>query len=48
MKRSVRIGICTALALIGAASILYGALSGQIVSVLTKATHVCLECIGIG
>ena len=48
MKRSVRFGILTVLAVCGAAFLLYGVFSGQVSSVLVKATHICLECIGIG
>lgn len=48
MKRSVRICIFTVLALAGTAFLLYGIFSNQIETVLTKATHICLECIGIG
>ena len=45
MKRGVRIGLFCALAVIGAACLLYGVFAGQ---VLNKASRVCLECIGIG
>ena len=48
MTRRVRIGICTVLILLGTAFLLYGVFTGQFASVLTKATHICLECIGIG
>ena len=48
MKRSVRICIFTVLALAGTAFLLYGIFSGQALTVLRKATLICLECIGIG
>ena len=48
MSRGVRIGIVTALLIVGAACLLYGIFSGQALAVLRKAIHVCLECIGIG
>ncbi|MBQ6332339.1 MAG: thioredoxin [Clostridia bacterium] len=48
MKRSVRICIFSVLAVLGTAFLLYGAFAGQASSVLTKATRICLECIGIG
>ena len=48
MKRSVRIGLLTALAITGAAFLLYGIFTGQAIAVLQKAIRVCLECIGIG
>ena len=48
MKRSVRICILSVLAFAGTAFLLYGVFSGQFASVLTKAAHICLECIGIG
>lgn len=48
MKRSVRICIFTVLALAGTAFLLYGVYAGQVSSVLVKASHICLECIGIG
>ena len=48
MKRSVRICIFTVLVLAGTAFLLVGIFSGQVSSVLIKATHICLECIGIG
>ena len=35
------------LIVVGAALVCFGAMRGE-VSVLTKATHICLECIGIG
>ena len=48
MKRSIHIGILTVLAVTGTAFLLYGILSDTVSSVLIKATHICLECIGIG
>lgn len=48
MKRSVRICIFTVLALLGTAFLLIGIFSDEVSSVLIKATHICLECIGIG
>ncbi len=48
MKRSVRIGILTVLVLLGTAFLLYGIFSEQVAGVIAKATHICLECIGIG
>lgn len=48
MKRRVRIVILSVLAIAGTAFLLYGVFSGQVSSVLIKATHICLECIGIG
>lgn len=48
MTRRVRIGICTVLILLGTAFLLYGIYSGQVAGVIAKATHICLECIGIG
>ena len=48
MKRTVRICIFTVLALAGTAFLLIGIFSGQVSSVLIKATKICLECIGIG
>lgn len=48
VTRTVRIVVFSALAVLGAAFLLYGVLSGQVASVLTKATNVCMECIGIG
>ena len=48
VKRSVRICIFTVLALAGTAFLLIGIFSGQVSSVLIKATKICLECIGIG
>lgn len=48
MKRGVRIGLFCALAVIGAACLLYGVFAGQALAVLHKAIRVCLECIGIG
>lgn len=48
MKRPVRIVILSVLAVLGTAFLLYGVFTGQFASVLTKATHICLECIGIG
>ncbi|MBQ6235776.1 MAG: hypothetical protein IJK54_07640 [Clostridia bacterium] len=48
MKRAVHICIFTVLALAGTAFLLYGIFLGQVSSVLIKATHICLECIGIG
>ncbi len=48
MKRAVRIFIFTVLALAGTAFLLIGIFSGQVSSVLLKATKICLECIGIG
>ena len=48
MTRPVRIGLFAALAVLGAAFLLYGIFSGQAIAVLNKAIRVCLECIGIG
>lgn len=48
MTRSVRFGILTVLAVCGMAFLLYGIFSGQVAGVIAKATHICLECIGIG
>ena len=48
MKRSVRICIFSVLAVLGTAFLLYGIYLNQVSSVLNKATHICLECIGIG
>lgn len=48
MKRSVRIGTFTVLALAGTVFLLYGIFSGQVASILNKAIHICMECIGIG
>ena len=48
MTRRVRIGILTVLVLLGAAFLRYGIFSGQVAGVIAKATHICLECIGIG
>lgn len=48
MKRTVRICMFAVLALAGTVFLLYGIFSGQVSSVLLKATRICLECIGIG
>ena len=48
MTRPVRIGLLIALFVLGAAFLLYGALTGQALAVLHKAIRICLECIGIG
>lgn len=48
MSRGVRIGLFSALIVIGAACLLIGIFSGQALAVLRKAIRVCLECIGIG
>jgi hypothetical protein len=48
MKRTVRICIFSVLFALGTAFLLYGIFSNQVSSVLIKATHICLECIGIG
>ena len=48
MKRSVRICLFAALAVLGAVFLLYGVFSGKAASVLAKAARICLECIGIG
>ena len=36
------------LLILSAGMCLYGAFSGQLQAVLTKAINICLECIGIG
>ena len=36
------------LIVVGAALGCFGAMRGEVSVVLTKATHICLECIGIG
>ena len=36
------------LLILSAAMCLFGAFSGQLQAVLTKAINICLECIGIG
>jgi hypothetical protein len=48
VKLPVRIAIIAVLAVLGTAFLLYGTLFGQALTVLRKATHICLECIGIG
>ncbi len=48
MKRSIQIGILTVLVVTGTAFLLCGIFFNQVSSVLNKATHICLECIGIG
>ena len=48
VKRGVRIGILSVLAIAGTAFLLYGIFSGQAGSVLQKAIKICTECIGIG
>ena len=48
MKRGVRIGIFTVLAIAGTAFLLYGLFSGQAESVMKKAARICMECIVIG
>ena len=48
MKRRGRIVLFTVLALLGTAFLLIGVFSDEVSSVLIKATHICLECIGIG
>lgn len=35
-------------AIVSCAFILYGTLRGEILIVLDKAVHICLECIGLG
>ena len=48
MSRGVRIGLFSALLVVGAVFLLIGIFSGQALAVLHKAIRVCLECIGIG
>ena len=48
VRRGVRIGILSVLAIAGTAFLLYGIFSGQAESVLQKAIKICTECIGIG
>ncbi len=48
VKRYLKTGIFVALAIAGAAFIVYGIASGQAVAVLNKAIRICMECIGIG
>ena len=36
------------LIVVGAALVCFGAMRGEVSVGLTKATHICLECIGIG
>jgi uncharacterized protein with PQ loop repeat len=48
VKRSVRICILSVLAIAGTAFLLYGIYVNQVSSVFVKASHICLECIGIG
>ncbi len=36
------------LIVVGAALVCFGVMRGEVSGVLTKATHICLECIGIG
>ncbi len=40
--------IGVALAVLGVAAIFYGIYRGEVQVVLTKAIHICTECIGIG
>ncbi len=47
MSRRVRLLRIVVFAL-AVSSIVLGAMNGEVQTVLTKATNVCMECIGIG
>lgn len=47
-KRRSQRWVSLGLAMIGVIFLIVGAVSGQAMTVLNKAVHVCLECIGIG
>ncbi len=50
MKRheTARISAFILLAVLSAAFILFGIMRGEPGTILTKAVHICMECIGIG
>ena len=48
MSRTRRAALPVILIGIGAAMIVLGILSGELIVILRKAIYICLECIGIG
>lgn len=48
MKKWMMRGSGLALAVVGAVMMAYGISRGEMAVVLTKATNICMECIGIG
>ena len=48
MKRLWQHGAALALLLLGVALLVIGALGGEAEIVFRKATHICMECIGLG
>lgn len=48
MNRTRRAAVPIVLICVGAAMIVVGILSGELIVILRKAIYICLECIGIG
>ena len=48
MSRTRRAALPVILISVGAAMIVLGILSGELIVILRKAIYICLECIGIG
>lgn len=47
MKTKSRLPACIIIA-VGAVMMIFGAARGEVAVMLTKAIHICLECMGIG
>lgn len=48
MERRTRIAVAAALAVLAVVLTTAGILLGEALEVFSKASHICLECIGIG